>query len=524
MRKERPEQRMDDAIRSKLSNVQPAYDPHSWDTLSHKLDQERQTEAEAIDAIIRDRLKRVDTPYQRRSWQQLALRLELEYRRTRMVISSKLAESILALLLLFVFSQSPNASADSGLSLPKQQPLAVREIPTPDNELTHQGPTSTIPANSGIKTAPSGTRAPEQNRSAALMSTNASHPANVAAPDKANAAAIQPLQTKETATEITISATNAPVEAEAISAPLPEESGATPQEHAVSGSLATDYYPTTDAINLAAAILDAPMLTPTISSLVLDPLHRNMALNLTPKPEARKTFLRIGFIGGPDYLRVITPPTRIGFDTVVALDRYALGYHGGITMGIERGRWEIESGAIYTARRYAPVPVLYVKGSLREGYFGAGLNNFELNTVTVPLNFRYNVLLRDRWRIYAMAGLSLNLVLEANYYTASESAYSTSFLPPPSSSEGAGRGEAADIPASLERRLVKGWLEGGNFWDNTTFYGTVGTGIERYMSPQWALFSQTVYQHSLFNFNGGLGPYRDRIHAMSISLGMRVRI
>jgi hypothetical protein len=122
-----------------------------------------------------------------------------------------------------------------------------------------------------------------------------------------------------------------------------------------------------------------------------------------------------------------------------------------------------------------------------------------------------------------MAGLSLNLVLEANYYTASESAYSTSFLPPPPS-DGVARNEAADIPASLERRLVKGWFEGGSFWDNATFYGAAGAGIERYMSPHWALFSQMVYQHSLLNLNGGLGPYRDRIHAMSISMGVRVRI
>jgi hypothetical protein len=160
-----------------------------------------------------------------------------------------------------------------------------------------------------------------------------------------------------------LKATTAPEAAPSARLPL---SAALAEE--TNSPFATDNYPTAEAIDLAATVMDAPGLAPTIASLALDPLYRGLALNLKPKPEVRKTFLRVGFIGGPDYLRVITPPTRIGFDTVVALDRYALGYHGGITMGVERGRWEIESGAIYAARRYAPVPVLYVRGSLREGY------------------------------------------------------------------------------------------------------------------------------------------------------------
>jgi hypothetical protein len=190
-------------------------------------------------------------------------------------------------------------------------------------------------------------------------------------------------------------------------------------------------------------------------------------------------------------------------------------------LGIEHGRWELETGLIYAVRRYAPIPVLYISGNLRTGFFAAGLHNFEFNTVNIPLNGRINLLMRNQWRVYALSGISLNMVLEANYYTAGEAAFSTSFLRPPSGNNG--RNEPG-LPGSLEDKLTKGWLEGGRFLDNTTLYGNIGGGVERYMSPAWSLFSQTVYQHSLYDLHGGIGPYKDRIHALSVMLGVKVRL
>lgn len=506
MEKEQHKQQLDDLVRQKLSPMSPVYDPRSWERLSRRLDQEPLTAPEAMDAVIRERLKRVNTPYQRRSWQRLALQLELEYRRTQAVMRYKSMEMILALLLLFVFTQwSLNTPTYPVLA---SGPRAVGTDWSVQLQPARLGSTSVMMEQLGCSPQPAVVLKPVVSVPVAAVGSQPSSAGSASSntwPVAAANATYLPVYIQGSASNLH----DAP-RTTSTTAPLQHETALT-QVHSMHGAKVQPV----KAQPLHA--LQAPSI---------DPIYHPdevAALSMPLKPAVKKTFLRVGFVGGPDYNRIITPPTRLGLNTVVALDRYSLGYHGGITLGVEKDRWEIETGAIYAARSYAPVPVLYVSGSLREGYFGTGLNNFELNTVNLPLGLRYNIIQRDKWRVYALGGIALNIILEANYYTASESAYSTSFQRPPSS-DGSGRDESGGIPSSLERQLTKGWLQGGTFWENTTIYTNVGGGLERYMSPRWALFSQTVYQHSLFNFDGGLGPYQDRIHSMSIMLGVKVRL
>lgn len=504
MEKEQHKQPLDDLVRQKLSPMSPVYDPRSWERLSRRLDQEPLTAPEAMDAVIRERLKRVNTPYQRRSWQRLALQLELEYRRTQAVMRYKSMEMILALLLLLVFAQWPLVNEPIRVFAGGS---AVEEAP--HGAAQRQLASSTEMEHSSADCAPVGAAPAHKPASTSVVGLGAQ-------PSTEELASFNNLRTTTVENELVYT----PQLASEVGGIRLKPSATAPLQHEpvlaeVHSMHEPKVQPVKDIQPLHA--LDAPSI---------DPIYQQdgvAALSMPLKPAMKKTFLRVGFVGGPDYNRIITPPTRLALNTVVALDRYSLGYHGGITLGVEKDRWEIETGAIYAARSYAPVPVLYVSGSLREGYFGTGINNFELNTVNLPLGLRYNIIQRDKWRVYALGGIALNIILEANYYTASESAYSTSFQRPPSS-DGSGRDESGGIPSSLERQLTKGWLQGGTFWENTTIYTNVGGGLERYMSPRWALFSQTVYQHSLFNFDGGLGPYQDRIHSMSIMLGVKVRL
>ena len=237
------------------------------------------------------------------------------------------------------------------------------------------------------------------------------------------------------------------------------------------------------------------------------------------RPSNRKTFFRIGFFGSSDYNHVMTPLQGIGNGTVAAFDSYALSYSGGITLGIEHGKWEMEIGAIYEARNYQAIPTVHISGNTTEGYTALSLRDIELNTMNLPLRFHYNYIMHDKWRLYALAGASLNVVLSANYYTVESEIPNTS-----NSHSGSGTSRVTKPPSLQNKKLTKGLLEGGNFGENITLYANFGLGVERYMSYKWSVFAQPTAQFALPIFNEGLGPYNDRIDNLGVNIGLKVRL
>ncbi len=176
---------------------------------------------------------------------------------------------------------------------------------------------------------------------------------------------------------------------------------------------------------------------------------------------------------------------------------------------------------IYAARYY-PVGIVYVRGSLLSGLRGDELRTTELNMLNIPLHVRYDYFQHNKWRAYVLAGGSLQVAFQSNYYTAEAPQFN--FLPafPPPVTDGPG--EESEIDRI--RRDGQGWLEGGDFEDNAYLTLNFGFGAERYFSERWSLFVQPVYQHSVHYFKNvdGLGPNNDRINSLSVLIGTRVRL
>ena len=496
---------MDRIIRQKMNRIRPEFRPGSWDRLAERLD-----EAEAVDTFdseISSRLQRMRVPYQESSWAKLAARLELERRRIQAVLHYKVMEVSLLLLIFITAWQHLPQQVEEVPSLPPGIPIAALEA-TP---LLNDNGTEVAVAQETEAPAIDVQNGNEENITAvgdafladasADTKSSASHQTVTNWPNRTSVANTEPVS---------------PLAVETTESIVYEDSDAQAQlktffaQKAERLSSPSDHFATTGAL----AALDGGE-TP-----LLDYGDPEELLEFI-RPVERKTFLRIGFVGSPDYNRIVTPTQEVVDGTVVSFDRYSLGYGGGLTLGVEHGRWEIETGAIYAARRYQAVPTVYISGNLREGYNGIGLSNIELNTVQAPLNFRYNFILHDKWRFYAQGGASLNIVLGANYYVADQAEFAGIQRDP-----NGGTGTAAlEKPAALrDKSLTAGWLEGGSFWDNTTLYGDFGMGIERYMSPSWSMFVQPTYRHALPLFNSGLGPYRDRIHNFGIGMGVKVRL
>lgn len=500
-------QDIDRIIRQKVNRIRPEFRPGSWDRLAERLDEAEA--ADAFDAEIGSRLQRMRVPYQESSWAMLAARLELERQRIQAILHYKVMEvSLLLLLFMTAWQHLPEQTPEQNLPLPPGIPVASldQEEQVDHSSAATLGPVAQASTegnqdnnnNEALNTSEAGLLLAAANTE---TKSSASHTAVSNWPDRNVAVtnqAVSPLAVNvaesiayEDADAQTQLRTHFAQKADRLSSP-------------------SDNFASTGAL----AALDGGE-TP-----LLDYGDPEELLNFI-RPVERKTFLRIGFVGSPDYNRIVTPSQEVVDGTVVSFDRYSLGYGGGLTLGIEHGRWEIETGAIYAARRYQAVPTVYISGNLREGYNGVGLSNIELNTVQAPLNFRYNFVLRNKWRFYAQAGASLNVVLGANYYLADQ-AEIAGLDPNPT---GRTNTTAAEKPAPLrEKSLTAGWLEGGSFWDNTTLYGDFGMGIERYMSPSWSMFVQPTYRHALPLFNSGLGPYRDRIHNFGIGMGVKVRL
>ncbi len=493
-------------IREKLENLTPGFNADSWDKLQDRLDSE--DAGSEWDAQFSHRLRQIERPYNRASWQALAERLDLEEKRLNSVYSAKAKELLFMALLLWSVTQL--------VPLPSTGPAIVQtQLHPAPAEMHTQQP---VAANAEIATtAPSSIATTQQTTSSAIATKQKNTSSGVAAANTLIPSfATTPLLSGQTETAI-------PVMQEALILSLPAMSVdmLTPiQAGGYEAVAPISDLATASELPASEIRVEMPAFAMADVNPQLLPEHEwALEKGLSPQPLPRKRFVRIGMMGASDYNRIITPPVRVNTD-ILSLDQYALGYSGGITIGFEKDRWEVETGFIYTAKRYYPLQVVYVEGSLKDGIFGSGIKQTEFDIMQVPLNFRYNFFTYDRWRIYGMIGASLHIVAQSNYYIADLEDYETLASPRPQP----GR-DGQERPELLESQVLdRGWLEGGNLLDNSYLGVSAGAGLERYMSPRWSLFAQPTYYHSVFYPNKGLGPVNDRIHTMSLFMGVKVRM
>lgn len=219
------------------------------------------------------------------------------------------------------------------------------------------------------------------------------------------------------------------------------------------------------------------------------------------------TFLiSIGMMGGIDADYITTP-----YD-----DRYhqnefsqvAMGYGGGFTLGFKYHKWELETGAIYSAKYYGARKISEVNGSFEEGgYVQQGLLGVQLDILKVPLHLRYNFMAESKWNVYAHSGAAINMTIETLFeYTSKSVGNSDNPL-----------GRYGGDPHSAQ----DGVFEGGSLIDNTYITANLGLGIERHFNSRMSVFLGSTYQHQITK---GLGPQHDQINSLSIMTGARVTL
>lgn len=478
MRKDRS---FDDIIKDKLNHVAPVYHPENWERFRERLDKETAGEQEDIEFF--DRVVKQKTPVSHaggfsNNWTALVNRLDIIYRRERAIATSKLLE-LLALLLLFW-------TMDSGLL-------------SEDNPTRHLA-TSPEPAVETISA---------DQRPAPTGSDEWSKTSTIITPSRVSAA-----HTERPSVHTSMNETETPM--------IPDGQSSSPEE-----------------LSQAPTGLEMPpYLVPNIPVRMAQPfahippsLHFNSPsqdVEILPKLKTKKTI--VSMFGSTDINSIHTPGSIEGpFSetdrttiTIPALHRFAYGYTGGAALGFDQGRFETEIGWVYTAKMYKARPVLYVTGSVSEGFSAEGLKDIELNMIAVPVQFKYRWVQTNKWRVYSAVGAAFHLVLESNVqWTDQEAFRSSSFnlsLPNP---EPSGSPKSRILNA---KNLDGGWLQGGGFADNAYVTGLIAAGVERRFTNGWGIFVQPTYQHSLYYFSKGVGPDKDRIHTFSLMSGIRIRL
>jgi hypothetical protein len=524
---------MDDIIRQKLSGLGTAYRPETWDWLSERLDDLADegapagAEMQAMDEAIYERMHRFEKPYDPNHWPMLLKKLEANAMVGKRIIHYKAMELSLLALILLTFVRLP-LSTDRA----PQHLYETPELPRPQ---------------AGIEKSDLNT-SENSNEQAIAADLSSSKAATINGIINGNPLSDSPAGEADNRQIAQLDATANPPRQEA------DVTGAAPAvitaPEAISGLNNLNQLPSKmqdlalpETKKPATAIFDQSIVKAESSILGVNPANALGILAYLPgtmvrplcitcvgkmdqkaKAAREQTFIRVGMFGGPDYNRVITPQTTIKGEDYQA-DRYSLGYSAGLTFGLEKNRWEIETGLIYSNKKYFPLPVLVLDGSVGEGLIGDGTKQFDLDIFQIPLNFRYSFFRKDRWRIYALAGMSLHVTGQSNYYLANAEGFeSPTFRPQPTDPNQGGIGRNAPTVKSLFDNFTKGWLEGGDFSKNSFMSANVGVGIEWFVTDFWSIYAQPTYNHSLLYPNDGLGPYYDRIHTNSIRIGLKARL
>lgn len=526
----------DEFIRGRMRDMEAEGQPEGWDLLADRLSEEEGGTAAAdeklMEAVVFEKMSQLEAPFQPAHWNKLETRLNEEYRFVNKIIRYKSLELSVFLLLVALFlNYFPETT-------PKEKvPLGTSAIAS-DIETKETTTSNSISTGNDLATSELGKRASKTEVKQSDVPTETGNQPAFAAPSGDKTTATAPEFTKQSippqAALAQESLARQPKSASLLDALQKPSLLAKELQAVLPGHQSQLKAPT--VINSPISQVDLTGESTGLDLVLLASLSPVPGLTITPsledkeaiakiKPSPKENFIRFGVQSSGDFNRIITPPTYISGEQH-ALDRYALGYSGGITFSWGNKRLEMESGLIYSFKQYLPLPVSEIDYSLTNGLSGEELKSFEFDMISIPLNVRHHFIPNGKWRFYYTAGISLHTVMQAEYFFTSPSRP----LPtgPPTNSFG------PPIPpnnnntkAGVEKSaFTKGLLEGGAFEQNSFFTANLGIGLERYISHRTSLFAQPQYQHTVLHLvpNGGVGPFQDKINTMRLIFGMRVKL
>ena len=496
---------LDHLIAQSLTGLEVPPGPESWELMQQRIEAEEATEIienEAqIDNLAYDKLHRISAPYQSHHWSLMARRLEEEYALQQKLYRYKAAEMSLMVLLLLAIVRFLPFMEELFNSQPASQKLEQLEIAV---QAPGNLPLSTIPRNDPTPGTPAA--ANTHNGTSAGIATAvelslAVQPTGIAA-------------TAETATNDSRTATTSFSLLQTLDSRFPNVKSLSTQPFFANAAFGKNSAPglpqpeRTESLGLLVAIAPVTVEPQTVNALILT----------NAIPILHKSKLRFSIFPAVDYNYVFTPSNRFSIlDTLISTDSdttAASGYGGGILVHFKKGRWEVQTGGIYSFKRYVPNTPAFlfetVKYYIEENFHGIQQDIFQ-----VPVNLQYYFKDSGNWRIYGLGGASAHFI--------TSSVYEIKYRRTPTFSLGIPSAPGdEDKSIRQEKDFPKGLLDGGSLEDNLYFTANVGFGAERFITPRWSLFLQPNYQHYLMK--RGIGTNKDKFYTLSFYLGTKVSL
>jgi|GEM_PF-896545 len=509
---------LDGLVMQNLDNLEKEIPPPNWELMEQQLeaaDALENIESDAVvDELTHEKLQNLTVAYHPSHWPMLAQRLREELSLKKKLYKYKVTEAALMLLLLLTMvNYFPPGERF-------QRPTAAMD------EIQEPNPPSPVLPEFSVSSSAQLITAPTKRNGFSESSTVESPPTlskkEKPAPSKISGGIItsskggtKTAQKESAANHLIPPFERGPQFIESVPSKLPLLSYlAIPKillpEELVGRSLKMATPQTTADKNET----DSPLPSP-IESLTPQLLNYENAVSLPlvqPIPAKKKKQIRFSFFSSVDY-NLVFSPKEIVFDTVVGKDvTDAYGYGGGITFSVKKGRWEFETGGLYTFKRYVPkTPDHQFE---KQGYYVfERFEGIQLDILQVPMNLHYHFINRPKWKLYGVFGASLHMVMSPVYEIKQTRILAfASPLPP----------DGNFNSLKDEKQFPKGILGGGSFKENSYLSGNLGLGLERYLSPRWSIFLQPNYQH-YFSPNG-IGPNKDKIYTLSFFLGTKVNL
>jgi len=537
-----------------LEGVEADYTPAAWGLMEAQLDLEDNLaeleDADVVDAVAYSHLNNLEVPYNDNTWQPLSDKLDEEDSfRKRILYRYKIIE--IGVMLLFIFTLFHYLPAHKQVVEKIKDKVAKAKTEAPaqlyaDNPAISKAATENATSQSTTTTAKTNTAntaAKKNTNSAKVVTKTTTQPSinNATKATVTTATTTSPTVANTTNTNIidavTVDPTNtvspAPTTIESLANTATINNNNTQQESAITtfnqqtttvvAPISEKKEELTTVENASTTTLDDERIAdisaiPTLKARFLEEPAQDVIDCIQCRPLPLPLAIKAAMFMVGDYNYIMTPYDR-DFD-LKSYNHAARGYGMGFTIAFGLGNWEVETGAIYAAKNYKPKSIPEVLGDFQNGYIENRLKDIELAIIQVPLNVRYNFDKLPDWNFYAMAGTSLNVAVQATYYWDAE--YSS--RPQPGSSQSPQEIINEESTYNNKKRFSNGWFEGGTFLENRYYTANLGLGMERQLTSKWSVFAQSSYHHTLTGTGLGLGPNKDRLNTISVSVGARATL
>jgi hypothetical protein len=524
------DKQLDDLIRKNLEEIQPEYNAGTWAELSEKMDQRDMADVE-LDSHVKNEMEDMNVPYSDSNWLRLQNWLDFRWMALSKLYVSKFSE--LALMVLAVFTLFNYQSKHSQ----EEKPYALQLMDdSGEAQAISKDVIASLEMGHNIQTVedkePKVASHKEMNLREAILAGSQDEKTTKPSSNLIASAAV--VSTDRSTENVFLNPAmdgNQSAITTAQRGYEQNESNGIRQANTASGSQAevdvSEYKEIEPldqrALSVFNATLDAVDLLAALTPSILDQFSDDYKTGLVniyeqaSKIKLKKIVDKAFYIRPTmalDFNQITTPYDELFDNSGYAQQKVGIG--GGLMLGKKVGDISMETGFIYSSKKYSPkefIEIFIPENSEENKYYS--FDKIHLNTLTIPLQLNYEFDRDGRWTSFVSTGAAMHLALQANYETR-ELPYPR-FAPVPDNAN-VTRGQS---PRFDEKKFADGLFEGGNFKENHYFTLNLGAGIEYALSKNLSVYAQPTFYYNIFN--NGLGPNNDKIHTLSLNMGSKIK-